>query len=367
MAASPNYLHYSTNVERPAPDEQATIVGIIKAMTAQSQIVAKRQNGHAVRASHAKSTGLAIGKLEIKSNLAPTLSQGLFSKPGSFDVAVRLAQGPGEILGDRVSTHRGMAIKVFGVEGPKLEDHDAETQDFVLASGPTFPSGTAAGFLRDGKMLQMATPMPEVVKSTVASIARNTSSVSEAVTGAPIAVADFFGHPYSHPLSEPYYSQAPIRFGEYVAKIGAFPLEGPELEALKAVKIDTTKDENGFRTGVIEAFAGSDVVFEIKAQLWTDEKTQPLEDSSYEWSEKETPYQTIAILRLPKQDVYSAERQRYFDDIMSFRPAHSLEAHRPLGSIMRARLRVYAALSEFRHSANQIKLEEPKGVEDIPA
>ncbi len=50
-----------------------------------------------------------------------------------------------------MSTHRGMAIKVFGVEGEKLPGHDAATQDFVLATGTTFPSGTAQGFLRDAK------------------------------------------------------------------------------------------------------------------------------------------------------------------------------------------------------------------------
>ena len=37
------------------------------------------------------------------------------------------------------------------------------------------------------------------------------------------------------------------------------------------------------------------------------------------------------------REAYSADRQRYFDDVMSFRPAHALAAHRPLGSVMRAR------------------------------
>ena len=53
----------------------------------------------------------------IAAGLPPELAQGLFAEPGSYDVAIRFAQGPGETLGDRVSTHRGMAIKVFGVEG----------------------------------------------------------------------------------------------------------------------------------------------------------------------------------------------------------------------------------------------------------
>ncbi len=75
----------------------------------------------------------------------------------------------------------------------------------------------------------------------------------------------------------------------------------------------------------------------------------------------------MARIRLPTQDAYSAARQRYFDEAMTFRPAHSLAAHRPLGSVMRARLQVYQALSEFRHSENGIPEESPATIEAVPA
>jgi hypothetical protein len=34
---------------------------------------------------------------------------------------------------------------------------------------------------------------------------------------------DFFGHPPKHPLADTYYSQAPIRYGDYVAKVSVAP------------------------------------------------------------------------------------------------------------------------------------------------
>lgn len=154
------YLRYSDDIETPEPDEQESIYGIIKGMTQESEVVEKRE-GRAVRASHAKSTACVIGEVAVANGLPPELAQGLFATAGTFPVAVRFAQGPGEHLGDRVSTHRGMAIEVFGVEGDKLPGHDAPTQDFVLASGPTFPAGTAAGFLSQAKKIGAATPMPE--------------------------------------------------------------------------------------------------------------------------------------------------------------------------------------------------------------
>ena len=52
---------------------------------------------------------------------------------------------------------------------------------------------------------------------------------------------------------------------------------------------------------------------------------------------------------------------------MTFRPAHSLAAHRPLGSVMRARLQVYRALSDFRHRENGVQPSNTARVEDIPA
>ena len=166
------YLAYAESIEKPEANEVEAIDGIIKGMSEQTQTVAERE-GHAVRASHAKGTACAVGELTVSADLPSELAQGLFAKTGTYPVAVRFAQGPGETLGDRVSMHRGIAIKVFGVEGEKLPGHDVDTQDFVLASGTTFPSGTAQGFLRDAKQIGATVSLPEGFKSAVSAAARN--------------------------------------------------------------------------------------------------------------------------------------------------------------------------------------------------
>lgn len=357
-------LPYSPAIEQPDPDEQKTIDGIITGMTEQSQTVEER-SGHAVRASHAKSTACTVGTLEVLPDLPTEYAQGLFAEARTFPVAVRFAQGPGEVLNDRVSTHRGMSIKVFDVEGEKLSGHTSPTQDFVLATGTTFPSGTAQGFLRDGTVIGKSTGLPELAKSAVSSLARNFNKVLQAV-GTESAKADFFGHPYAHPLAEPYFSQAPIRFGDFVAKLGAYPAADEQL-SLKDWQLDPHEDEDGFRHAAVRFFNEHDVVFELRAQLWVDEKQQPIEDASVEWPVSLSPYRTVAIIRLPRQDAYSAERQRFFDEEMTFRPAHSLALHQPLGSVMRARLQVYEALSAFRHRENSIQEQHPTAIEQVPA
>jgi len=358
------YLRYRPEIEHPEPDEQATIDGIIDGMRQQVSTAERRQH-HATRASHAKSSACVTGTLSIPEGLPAELAQGLFATPGDHPVAVRFAQGPGELLGDRVGTHRGMAIKVFGAAGPKLPGHAEDTQDFVLASGTTFPSGTASGFLRDGSVIGKATALPEGVKSAVASVARNFNRVLHAF-GTESAMADFLGHPFNHPLAEPYHSQAPIRFGEYVAKLAVVPVSDAQL-ALKDWRLDPKQDEDGFRHAATDFFRTQDAVYALRAQLWSDARSQPIEDASVEWSETETPFRTIGTIRLPRQDAYGAERVRYFDEVMTFRPAHSLEAHRPLGSVMRARLQVYKALSDFRHQENGTAARATAGIGQIPA
>jgi hypothetical protein len=92
----------------------------------------------------------------------------------------------------------------------------------------------------------------------------------------------------------------------------------------------------------------------------------PVEDANKEWSEDESPYQTVARIKIPKQEAYSDARRQYVDSL-SFSPAHSLEAHRPLGSIMRARLRAYPEMARVRRQGNNESLNEPTSVDEVPA
>jgi hypothetical protein len=333
-------------------------------MAQQSETVEERE-GHAVRASHAKSSEWVTGKLIIADDLPSELAQGLFAMPGTYNVAIRFAQGPGETLGDRVSTHRGIGIKVFAVKGEKLAGHDALTQNFVLATGRTFPSGTASGFLNDAKKIGAATPAPEGLKGAVSSMARNFNKVLSLFDTA-YAKADFFGHPFSHPIGDDYFSQAPVRYGDYVAKLGAVAASQAQ-DALGEWQLDPHEDEDGFRRAAIDYFRDHEAVFQLKVQLWADAETQPIEGASVEWPVQDSQYRTVATIRIPAQEAYSPARVRYFDEVMTFRPAGSLAAHRPLGSILRARVQVYRAVSTLRHRENGITEENTADITAIPA
>ncbi len=360
MDASANYVRYTADVEQVAPDEAETIRGIVASMTHESEITAERYK-HAVRSSHAKSHGLMKGTLRVLDGLPAPLRQGLFAKPATYPVAVRMAVGPGELLSDAVSTHRGMAIKVFAVEGVKLPDHDADTQDFVLATGPAFPQADAPAFLKAMKGLEGATARSEGFKQAVSTAAR----VTNAAIGQASGLLDFFGHPPIPPLADTYYSQAALRFGDYVAKIAVAPVT-PALVALADTRLDVKADPDAFRHSVVEFLKSEGAEFELRVQLSTGLDAMPVEDASKVWSETDSPYVAVARIVLPPQDAYGAARQAFMDDTMSFRPSHSLDAHRPLGSLMRARLATYPQLSAFRHGRNGQAQHEPRTLDEIP-
>ena len=215
------FVRYADSLEAPDPGEPEVVGQIIRAMQRETGKVAKRER-HAVRASHAKSTGLLKGELRVLDGLPPHLAQGLFARPSSYPAVVRFAQGPGETLSDSVSTHRGMAVKLFGVEGPALPGHEGcGTQDFVFATGTTFPQANSARFLTAIKGLEKSTNMPEAVKQAAATAARAANAVVQAVGGGSPTLG-FFGHSKRNPPADAYFSQAPMRYGDH-GQAGLFP------------------------------------------------------------------------------------------------------------------------------------------------
>ncbi len=365
LSLTKKYVLYKDDVEVIDPDEQETIDKIIQAMAKGGEITRKKY-GKSVRTSHAKAHGLVRGELRVLENLPDYLRQGLFASAKGYDVIARLSHVPGDLDDDRkVSGPRGFSFKVLGVEGPKLPVHEGETtQDFILDTGKVFNALGAKTFLAQIGLVERTAPrIPEPVKGAVSAVSRATNEALNAV-GANSSALDFFGHPFLHPLGEPYFSQVPIRYGDYIAKLSITPINHG-LKALKDQKLDL-QDYDGLRVVVTDYFRSHPAEFEVGIQLCTDLGRMPVENANKEWPEDESPYQLVARLIFPIQDAYSAARQSYVDDSLSFCPAHSLAAHRPRGSIMRARLQAYEVLGKARRQQNGDAIGEPRSMEGMP-
>jgi hypothetical protein len=353
-------IRFSPSVERLEPDEGQTIQGLIATMRYVNEKTLA-DGGHAIRSVHAKTQGILQGYLEVDADLPYELAQGLFAKPGRYPVVMRFSTLPGDILDDSVSTPRGLSVKIIGVKGERLSGSEGDvTQDFVLVNGPAFGAPNPKKFLPVITLLSRTTNRVQRLKKILSAVMRQVQRVIIAVTGHPdVTVATLGGQPETHILGETFYNQAPVRYGDFIAKISVAPIS-PELAALSQSPLNVNGVPNGIREAVVDFFRISGGVWEVRAQLCTDLETMPIENAAVVWPEDKSRYRPIARIKVESQTAWSEARSSAVDDGMQFSPWHGLAAHRPLGGIMRARKQVYEMAKKFRAEKNGRVIEEPR-------
>ncbi|WP_432381257.1 catalase family protein [Duganella sp. P38] len=349
-------LPYDPSYEVPEEGEADTIAGLIESIHEIAATV-DHDTGHARRGVHAKSHGLLRGELRVLPNLPPDYAQGLFGHPGGARPAVlRLSTTPGDMLDDKVSTPRGMAIKLIGVPGARLADGVGDvTQDFVMVNGPTFLAPTARQFHGSLKLLAATTDKAPGLKKVLSGALRGVEKVVEAVGADSPTLKGLGGHPATHPLGETFFTVAPVLYGRYMAKLSLAPVS-PELLALKDQPVDLDHKPNGLRAAVVDFMTEHGAEWELRVQLCTDLASMPIEDASVEW---QAPWIPVARLRAEPQAGWTHGLSVLVDDGMQFNPWHCIADHRPLGSVMRVRRAVYAASARFRAERNGAPLAEP--------
>lgn len=353
-------LPYDSSYEQAAPDEAQTIQEIIDTMAEIQQKTYKSQ-GHAIRSVHAKGHAILKGELQVFDNLPPYLAQGFFAKSGTYPIVARISTAPGDVLPDSVSTPRGISIKVANVEGEHLPGADElTTQDFILVNSPVFPQ-KLKDFLSGLKRFDLLTNKAEGFKEGLSKTLRAVGEVVEKVSGSDTGVMPGMGGQLAvHPMGDTYYSQGAYLYGDYMAKFSLTPVT-PNLTSLKDQPIDIDSDDFALRHLLQEFFATNGGEWEFGVQLSTDIDKMPVEDASVEWPEEESPYLTVGKLTIAPQAGWTDEKAVVVEDKMYFSPWHGLAAHRPLGSIQRARNATYKASAEFRRNMYG-KAENPEEV-----
>ena len=364
---TPTPVPYSPAVETIADDEAETIAELRETLLSMQKTMLEH-TGHGLRSVHAKSFGLLRGSLEVLPGLPPALAQGLFATPKVYDLVARFSTPPAEELDDRVSLPRGISLKVVGVEGERLPGSENDTtQDFLMVDGPVFNAPDAKHFLSSLKLLAKTTDKAEGGKRALSVLLRGTTAVLGAVGIESPTLTSMGGHKQTEPLGSVFFTQVPLRFGDYIAKLSLVPVS-PSLMALKDQPLpeEFADQPDGLRGSINAFFAEDDSAeLELRVQLNTDLEKMPIEDASVEWPEEESPYVAVARVRIGRQTGWSEERSKAIDDGLSFSPWHGLEAHRPLGGVMRARREVYPPSAGFRGAANGCPMHEPSRLQDV--
>jgi len=229
-----------------------------------------------------------------------------------------------------------MAIKLMGVEGAA-----SGSQDFVMITSKEFFSRDGADYLK----------------------------LHRALMGNAISIPFYFAtHPkniaivlrgrqkLTSPLAGKYFSAVPYKLGPRTMKFKVMPCaDNAAGETLPSPDVVS----NYLRHRLVSRLTRASACFHFYLQPNQEPDDQRVEDPRIAWDEERSPYIQVATLRIPQQTGIDSRPQLNFCENLSMNPWHTRSETRPMGQINRMRARIYTAISEFRHSRNQIPVLEP--------
>ena len=329
-----------------APTEAADTRAIIT--DAIAVIEQHRDNTRVLRDAHAKAHGCVRAQVRIRDDIPSSLRHGVFSEPGrEWNAWMRLSNGNAYPQFDRINDARGMAIKLLDVPGDKLtrDPRHASEQDFVMFNHPVF-------FVRDVAEYRSNFAAQAEGKKVLAFLP-SLDPRSWELRHLFIALKTLSPAPQS-PVATVYSSVAPFKLGPHNIKYRVAP--APEQCPAYQLPEQNRDLPNFLRSALYQQLSLDRVpaCFVLQVQQQNTEHYMPIEDTSIEWSETVSAFETIADVQVMAQD-FDSPGQNLDCDNLSFNPWHALPEHRPIGGINRLRKAVYESISAYRLERNGVR------------
>ncbi len=309
---------------------------------------------------HAKTYGCVEATFRVLDNLDPKYKQGIFANPGEYHAWIRYSSGSTLVQRDGVRDARGMAIKLMGVPGRKLMEDDgvphAETQDFVMMNATQFFILNLPEYLGFTQYLGEGSNYGYFLGGFTPDLPKKNWSKLFNFSGyhprEMMLALKTLKPPPDSLLNTQFYSVSAYTLGaNNVVKYSARPCDDA-----KAADVDRS-GPNFLRDEMTAHLKDRAACFEFMVQLQVPGKNMPVEDTTVEWTESDSPFVPVARIEIPKQSF--VENQETCEDL-SYNPWHSLPAHRPLGVMNRIRKPLYLEVARYRRSMNNAPLCEPK-------
>lgn len=322
--------HTALAQETIQPDEAATIAAFIVFMKEASAARATGTPAGVRRFNQARASGCMDAEFIVPADLPEALKVGLFAQAGTYAARLRFANATSD--DDSEKDIRGLSIKVRGVAGENLTPGVSE-QDFVLNSHPVMMASDTKSFM-------------ELLRANEAGGVSRVGYFARHPKAAKVAL-DAQKHHSCH-LDIPYWSATPYLFGEGRAvKYGVYP-----TSARRSPDPPHRPSKTYLTDELIRRVAQAENTFDVMVQFQVDATRTPIEDAMEEWPDRLSPYQRVATIRIPPQRIDAAEQWQQCE-ALRFNPWHALPAHRPLGSMNRARRAIYDALADFRQGISR--------------
>ena len=316
-----------TSFETLEPNESAMIVEMTDIL--RRKMERDYRLGATRRDAHPKTTGLLRASFVVEDDLPAEFRVGVFAQPRSFDCWLRASSASGKVQSDAIKDARGLAIKLMAPHGTGTRGDASYGQDFVLMNSPVMPLGTVKLF-RDAVFYTIErSPAMFAAKMLL-------TGYPQVLTG----LLALRGNPTS-PLDIRYWSTTPYLFGpERAVKYSLLPTSAHRSRMPKR------PDECYLSEAMQAHLSQHPASFDFCVQLQGER--MPIEDAGKAWDEDVSPFVKLATVKIPTQEFRTREREE-LAEVLSFSPGHALPEHAPLGGLNRARVRIYKALSAFRH------------------
>lgn len=294
------------------------------------------------------------------------LRYGAFAAPNqTFPAYVRFSNGTAFKHGikslDKTPDVRGLAIKVIGVDGPKIlgsipgeqEQRNAVTQDFLMTNAPASFANTAFDFMKFGRA------HVNVLDGALWGL-KNLGNSFRLVTSV--------AKPIKNMDTQRYWGGVPYMLGGRAVKYLVRPCS--DSAEWNQPETDVSRiDPDYLRKRLASRVAANGVCYDFYLQFQTNPRKQPVEASATAWEEctdadlgptgraehfECAPVVKVARMEIPKGPA-NAVQQEYCDRL-SFTPWHTLAPKagenygpfQPVGNMNRARRHVLLASATQR-------------------
>ena len=225
---------------------------------------------------------------------------------------------------DRIPQPRGFAMKIFHVPG-EMFDATKTAQDIEFNSTPAIDLADAKTTREIIDLrLKYGHDKAELDKYLDARKDKELQKGRDEVRN-------------THLESTRQYSQTAYRFGDYVAKYCLVPNSETQRKLHEETVKPTEHGPDILSQWLSNFHAAHDAEYLWQFQLLENLEDQPVEYSGKVWDPVKYPWQTVAVLKIPKQDSFNYELKSFWEDHMRIDPWLGLKSLQPLGSANRLR------------------------------
>jgi catalase len=319
---------------------------------AQIQIVAKKienvaevlKTSYVARFAHAKGHACVKAYVEVNQDIEPKLQYGVFQKAGTrYQSWIRFSNSSSNMANadDRAKDARGMAIKLINVSenlNGQKNLNGGSTQEFIAHNAPAFFATSIDDF---NQFLAS--------KGDLTYFIQGYNPFKWRLRELWLLVTAYAPPPKS-PLWTQYFSNTAYKLGPNNIKFMMQACAAPMNQ-----KSEPTDDPNFLKNRLAEELAEGGACMQLMVQLQDANKKMPIEDATILWKESDSPFLPVAKITILKQQFDTPEQQQFCENL-SFSPWNALEAHRPIGTLNRARKLAYEASANYRHQANKTEV-----------